>query len=164
THINGAESDYYQTLDPPYYAKNGPIDDLSELLLIRGITQDMYWGPSSTNHPPAAFQKTDRFGRPVKEPVYTAGLSEIVTPISNGQVNFKTATRTVLSILLGGNEAEADAVIQFRDSEGGNNMRVEDLLRSAGLNNGEIANVTRLFTQRSSTFEVEVTARSGGYE
>ena len=37
THINGAESDYYQGLTPPYYAKNGPMDDISELLLIKGI-------------------------------------------------------------------------------------------------------------------------------
>ena len=43
THVDGAESEYYQTLTPPYYAKNGAIDNLSELLLIRGITQEMYW-------------------------------------------------------------------------------------------------------------------------
>src|SRR6185312_9056447 len=31
THNNGAESDYYQGLTPPYNAKNGPLDDVSEL-------------------------------------------------------------------------------------------------------------------------------------
>ena len=41
-HIGGTESDYYQSLEPPYYAKNKPIDDLSKLLLIRGITPDIY--------------------------------------------------------------------------------------------------------------------------
>src|SRR5436853_5224849 len=50
THLNGVESDYYEGLEPPYSAKNGPLDDLSELLLIRGVTQDIYWGPRSTNH------------------------------------------------------------------------------------------------------------------
>jgi len=27
-----------------YYAKNAPIDDLSELLLVKGVTPEMYWG------------------------------------------------------------------------------------------------------------------------
>lgn len=43
-HMNGAESDYYQSMDPPYLAKNGPIDDLSELLLVRGVTHEMVLG------------------------------------------------------------------------------------------------------------------------
>ena len=44
-HLSGAESDYYQKLTPPYYAKNAPIDDLSELLLVRGISEhpEIYW-------------------------------------------------------------------------------------------------------------------------
>jgi general secretion pathway protein K len=34
----GTESDYYLTLDPPYLAKNGPMDDITELLKVRGLT------------------------------------------------------------------------------------------------------------------------------
>ncbi|MGI8967224.1 MAG: general secretion pathway protein GspK, partial [Limisphaerales bacterium] len=49
-HISGAESDYYKTVTPAYLCKNGWLDDLSELLLIRGITPEIYWGTSSTNH------------------------------------------------------------------------------------------------------------------
>src|SRR5476649_2541455 len=54
--IAGAENDYYQSLTPPYSAKNAPMDDLSELLLVKGVTPEMYWGGSSTNHAPANFQ------------------------------------------------------------------------------------------------------------
>ena len=55
----GAESDYYQSLNPPYYAKNAPMDDLSELLLVKGIRDhpEIYWGGSPTNHAPARFQQ-----------------------------------------------------------------------------------------------------------
>ena len=60
THVGGAESDYYQTLSPPYYAKNRPIDDLSELLLVRGVTPDLYFGPASTNHTPGRFDFQNR--------------------------------------------------------------------------------------------------------
>jgi general secretion pathway protein K len=42
--LNGAEDDYYQSLDPPYMAGNGRIETLEELLLIRGITPDYFYG------------------------------------------------------------------------------------------------------------------------
>jgi general secretion pathway protein K len=42
--LNGAEDDYYQTLNPPYKAKNGRFDTVEELLLVRGITRDYYYG------------------------------------------------------------------------------------------------------------------------
>jgi len=40
--LNGAESDYYEKLNPPYKSKNGPFDSLEELLLVRGITPEIY--------------------------------------------------------------------------------------------------------------------------
>ena len=44
TGLSGAESEYYQDLDPPYACRNGPLPDLDELLLIKGITPEMYYG------------------------------------------------------------------------------------------------------------------------
>ena len=41
---NGAESDYYLSLPQPYYAKNGPFDVPEELLLVRGVTPEIYYG------------------------------------------------------------------------------------------------------------------------
>ena len=41
------ESGYYLSLKPPYQAKNGPIDDLTELMMIKGITPAMYFGSGS---------------------------------------------------------------------------------------------------------------------
>lgn len=37
THLSGVESDYYESLDPPYKAKNAPIDTVDELALIKGF-------------------------------------------------------------------------------------------------------------------------------
>jgi len=42
--LNGAEDDYYQSLIPPYRAKNAPLETLDELLRIRGITPAMVYG------------------------------------------------------------------------------------------------------------------------
>ena len=40
----GAESDYYNGLTPPYNAKNGPLDSLEELLLVKGVTPQLLFG------------------------------------------------------------------------------------------------------------------------
>lgn len=42
--LNGAENDYYQNLTPPYSAKNDFFDSLSELLKVRGITEEILYG------------------------------------------------------------------------------------------------------------------------
>ncbi len=39
TYLNGAESSYYETLDPPYKSKNGPLDTVDELFLVKGFDQ-----------------------------------------------------------------------------------------------------------------------------
>jgi len=41
---NGAESDTYQTRNPPYNAKNGPLDSLDELLLVKGVSAPLLYG------------------------------------------------------------------------------------------------------------------------
>ena len=40
----GAESAYYSGLTPPYRAKNGPINSIDELLLVRGVTPQLLFG------------------------------------------------------------------------------------------------------------------------
>jgi len=42
--LNGAESDYYQSLNPPYETKNGRFDAIEELLLVRGMTREYFYG------------------------------------------------------------------------------------------------------------------------
>ena len=41
---SGAESSYYAGLNPPYAPKNGPMDSIEELLLIRGVTPQLLFG------------------------------------------------------------------------------------------------------------------------
>ena len=41
---NGAEIDFYSSLDPPYAPKNGPLETIEEMLLIRGVTPDLLFG------------------------------------------------------------------------------------------------------------------------
>jgi len=41
THLSGAESDYYESLDPPYKCKNGLLDVIDELALVKGFDEVM---------------------------------------------------------------------------------------------------------------------------
>lgn len=41
---NGAESETYSGMTPPYRAKNGPLDSLEELLLVKGVTPQLLFG------------------------------------------------------------------------------------------------------------------------
>lgn len=40
----GAESQHYQALRPPYLPKNGPLDTVEELLLVRGVLPELLFG------------------------------------------------------------------------------------------------------------------------
>jgi type II secretory pathway component PulK len=40
----GAENQYYQTLSNPYRTKNGPLDTLEELLLVKDVTPELLFG------------------------------------------------------------------------------------------------------------------------
>lgn len=46
----GVESEYYESLNPPYAAKNGPLESLDELLLVRGVTPELLYGEDANRN------------------------------------------------------------------------------------------------------------------
>ena len=46
----GAESSYYEGLNPPYQCKNAPMDSLEELLLVRGVTPELLYGADTNRN------------------------------------------------------------------------------------------------------------------
>jgi DNA uptake protein ComE-like DNA-binding protein len=46
----GAESDLYETLAPPYAARNGEIESLDELLLVSGVTPQLLYGEDANRN------------------------------------------------------------------------------------------------------------------
>ncbi len=62
---NGAESQYYQGLSPSYRCKNGPLDSLEELLLVRGVTPELLFGTDTNrNGAPDPGEGDDGSGTP----------------------------------------------------------------------------------------------------
>jgi general secretion pathway protein K len=164
--VAGVESDYYQGLPLPYYAKNAPLDDLSELLLVKGVTPEMYWGSNATNHTPSVFQHKLGLGTaPGQAPDYPFGLVEIFTPFSNGKINVNTADATVLQMIPGVDAAMADAIVKQRAGPDGVDGTEDDMpFSNPGQLGGFGIRDTSGCDTRSSTFEVHVTAQLGDYK
>jgi general secretion pathway protein K len=169
-HIEGTESDYYQGLTPPYEAKNGPIDDLSELLLIRGITQEMYWGGVSTNHPTSAVQRKLAPGGASQQAMgFPVGLVDLFTPMSSGKININTASASVLQLIPGMDATMAQGIVGAREGEDDGSgltgpYRTVDQIRRVPEVNLQVARLIQQFCDvRSRTFEVQVDAQINGY-
>ena len=167
----GAKSDYYQGLAVPYYAKEAPIDDMSELLLVKGILDhpEIYWGGPATNHAPAQFQHKLGFGTaPGQVPDYPFGLTNIFTPFSSGKINVNTADANVLQMIPGVDNVAAENIIKARAGPDGVDGTEDDTpfsnpaaaLQAAGASQEG----AQLCTVRSSTYEVHVTAQIGQYK
>ena len=85
---NGAENEYYLALSPPYTAKNGPFDTIEDLLWVRGMSTELYYGYGGDG---ISVSKIDR-----------VGLRDIFTVDSTiNRVNLRTASAEVIHALLG---------------------------------------------------------------
>lgn len=94
---DGAESDYYLSLETPYPCKNGPMDSIEELLLIKGITPELYFGNAE-----------EKSGSLPQEP-----LSEYLTVHGDwqGRVNVNTAREEVITAVIAGYTGTADPAL-----------------------------------------------------
>jgi general secretion pathway protein K len=171
TRVEGAETEYYQTLNPPYSAKNGPIDDISELLLIKGITPEIYYGASATDFQPNYFsQQRSRFGQAAAPPAITVGLTNLFTPLSDGKVNINTASAEVLQLIPGMDPLTAEAIVGGRsgqdDGSGlmGPYRAVNQVSRNPNVPLPMVTQLQQYCDVRSRTFLVQVDAQVAGYK
>ncbi len=173
THMQGAEKAFYQPFH--YSPKNGPIGDLSELLLVNAVTPEIYWGSIATNHPPAAFQMRQGRLSPMAQmaqaqaPTFTSGLVDLFTPISGGKININTASADVLQLIPGLDRTMAEAIVSGRqgDDDGsglvGPYRNVQEVRRIPEVNLGTGGMLSQYCDVRSRAFEVQVDARIGNY-
>lgn len=89
---NGAESDdYYLKLDKPYRAKNGPLDTVDELLLVKGFTNLFLYG--------GVLEPTDSRGETNEQAETISGIADLLTVYGGKQVNINAAALRVLMAL-----------------------------------------------------------------
>jgi general secretion pathway protein K len=83
----GAESDYYEALTPPYTCKNGPLDTVGELAYIKGFNRNGgillkggVWNPE--DHEDRQFN--------------VSGIEHLFSLYGSGKINVNAASREVL--------------------------------------------------------------------
>lgn len=176
-HLSGTESDYYLGLTPPYYAKNGLIDDITELLLVNGMTPELFWGPRASAHQDQLYrpQQVGRFNEDL--PAFgTVGFADLFTAVSNGPININTASKEVLQLLPGVDEVVAQNIIRVRAGPDGTDGTEDDTpfqslaMLSPAMVPGMVPEMAvemqrlRLADVRSLTFHVVVDVRLGRVE
>lgn len=101
--LNGAENDYYRALREPYDCKDGPLDSLEELLLVRGVTAELYHG----------IRRKDE-----EEKVERVGLKDIFSIYASGeQIDINSATSLVMRMVLGLPKQVSELIVKAREEK-----------------------------------------------
>lgn len=99
--VNGAENDYYRGLREPYDCKNGPFDSLEELLLVRGVTAELFHG----------LKKKDD-----GENGERIGLKDLFSIYASGeQIDINSAASVVMRVVLGLPKQVAELIVKARE-------------------------------------------------
>jgi general secretion pathway protein K len=121
--VNGAENDYYRSLPEPYDCKNGNFDTVEELLLVRGVTPELFFGRRGKEAGEGGEQGSRAFG-----------LKDVFTVFSTApNVDINSAPPEVIIALLGVSQEIAKKTIDARQEQPFKNLedlrlRVPDLI------------------------------------
>ena len=133
--VNGAENDYYASLSPAYTVKNGPLDSVDDLLWIKGMTRELFFGYSessqATPDPPRGIALRDVF--------------TIDSPID--RVNLRTAPAAVIHALIGIPLERCRVFVEERKKL--SDKTLTELLPLLGIGAGDAALQAFIFTNPS---------------
>lgn len=104
--LNGAESEVYQAMSPPYRPRNGPFLCVEELLLVRGISEDLYYGSQ-------------------KQGQYQPGLKDILSmdEPSVARFDINTCPKGILMVFLEISEEDAKMIMELREEKAFENVQ-----------------------------------------
>jgi len=111
-HMNGAEDDYYGSLPHPYGARDADFETTEELLLVKGVSPEIFFG---TGKVPPEYSAGAMSGPGGLRPEYE-GLWRYVTVKGDGKVNINTAGEKVLEAMFG--KGRAMEILLRRETEG----------------------------------------------
>lgn len=140
---HGAEEGYYLSLARPYRPRNAPLQTLEELLLVRGMTDDIFYGNEEYS-----------------------GIIEYLTCYgTDGRININSAPAPVLQALAEGLDDEmVHGMIDFREDEGNKDLFNDpQWYRQVSAVPGYITLDQRFITVKSYYFTVASSVRMGDF-
>ncbi|MFZ5797926.1 MAG: type II secretion system minor pseudopilin GspK [Desulfobulbaceae bacterium] len=138
----GAESGYYEGLNPPYTTRNGPIAYPEELLLIRGMTPALFYGNGEY-----------------------LGLSRFITVAAgDGKINLNTAPPQILAALAPNIDEEAvGKLVEFRQEEDNREaLATPGWYKQVAGFPGDVDIPQALLTTKSQQFQIKAVAEENG--
>jgi general secretion pathway protein K len=128
--LNGAENEYYGSLAYPYKAKNGPFDSVEELLFVRGVTPEIFYGGLReifTIYPVGELSPAYPNGKP---------------PVNANQINVNAAPPRVLRALPQMTDDLVLSVLEYRAEK-----PIKSIVQIAPVVGGEVYNaISRYLT------------------
>ncbi|MBF0524662.1 MAG: general secretion pathway protein GspK, partial [Deltaproteobacteria bacterium] len=116
---SGAGDDYYLSLPQPYRSKHAPLDSVEELILVRGVTEEILFGSEGNcawNEPAGSGGKAQG-SLPGEQGKLRYGLAQVFTVYnsrSRGQININYAPLPVLMSLEGITPEQAQRIVDQR--------------------------------------------------
>lgn len=147
TGLNGAESDYYESLEPPYKCKNGPIIDLNEIFMVKDMKREFFQtlGISTESEGVSDAADTSENTPKLSDYVTVFGMKKLTDKkVENrdftfeGKININTAPLPVLIALVGPENSEyAQAIFDYRGEKEDTKFVNTDLVNPLWYKNAE---------------------------
>jgi general secretion pathway protein K len=151
TGLSGAESPYYQELSPPYSSRNGPMTDIHDLLQVKGITPEIFYGSSEK---PGLAEALTVYGM---KPGAGTGFT------FPGKININTAELPVLVALMPSENPELAAALYDFRQQAATDKSAPDFSNPTWYNNivgfGDLNLDTKLLTTASDIFRIVSAAK-----
>jgi len=167
--MNGAEDDYYESLEDPYECRDGNFVVTEELLLVRGVTEEIYYGRNLSSRDrdelieeegASLIKESEQGLEGDEERSPGKGLSELFTVFSNKKslkININDAPYGLLMSVSGMTDDVARTIIKLRREEEFENIRDARLM--------ELPNYNQIVAQITITpteyYRIEARGRVG---
>lgn len=154
TGLNGAESDYYEDRDPPYFCANGPFHHPGEILLVKGMIPELFYGIGEIPG--------------ISEYITVHGMTRSQRRVNKrrfqfeGRVNINTCPLPVMIALVPSENPEyAQDIISYRDEKNAEGDYIHNLSAPLWYKHAVSEDITidsRLFTLVSDIFRIRADA------
>ncbi len=161
---DGAEDDYYSSLESAYKCKNGPVDSMEELLFIKGISSQIYYG-SNMNQGGNLLTETSADSAEFTEENWqdnNVGLYDMMTVYGDGRININTASRQVLGAIPLLSDAAVSEIVSRQKSLARKFSSIADIENSDNFNVTDKLLLTQIAKFNSNHFQLIINIRMKG--
>ncbi len=157
----GVEGGYYEGLEFGYMARNGPFRTIRELLLVKDVTEELFYGEDTNFNGQLDYNESDGDETPPNDDgdseLDLGWIDYLTCYTPDEKVNVNTAPEAVLTALLGGDDdavRTALEIINYRESAENGIEQPSDLTSYGVMSNSDFSQIEEYLTVSSDVFTV----------